>query len=160
MRQRIHLPHRDEYRRIVARVPADLEHACRRLASSEGWGLGDLWRSLIVLGACASYLTLGPSEPRKPASNIRFSSVLKEYLGGRAYAPRAGRRSKVMTVRLPAGVARILLLYSKLTSRLRSHTCARFLHAGLLIYLASEKRLAGNLETTRTVRAHANHHRR
>ena len=158
MRQRIQSPEEGGYSRIVARIPADLEHACRRLANSEGWMLGDLCRSLIVLGACGSYLTLRPSEPQKPTSDSRFSSLLKEYLGARAYAPRTGRRSKLMTVRLPTGVARMLLLYSKLASRLRSHVYARFLQAGLLIYLASEQRLAENLETARPrVGVDANH---
>ena len=142
MRQRIQLPESDAYSRIVARVPADLENACRRLANSEGWGLGDLCRSLIVLGACGSYLGLRSSEPTWSTSNSRSSSVLKEYFGARPYAPRTGRRSKIITVRLPTGVARSLLLYSRLASRLRSHVYARFLRAGLLKYLTSEQRLA------------------
>jgi len=146
MRQRIQLPERDEYVRIVARVPADLEHACRHLARSEGWILGDLCRSLIVLAACGSYLTLRSSEPSYSMSNGRSSSVLEQYLGARAYAPRSGRRSKLITVRLPAGVARMLALYSKLMARLRSHVYARFLQAGLLMYLTSEQRLIQSLK--------------
>jgi hypothetical protein len=146
MRQRIQLSERDEYARIVARVPADVDHACRRLANSEGWGLGDLCRSLIVLGATGSYLTLRSSEPPHSMSNGRSSSVLEEYLGVRAYAPRTGRRSKVMTVRLPTGVAGSLVLYSKLMARLRSHVYTRFLRAGLLMYLTSEQRLAESLK--------------
>jgi len=47
-----------------------------------------------------------------------------------------------MTAYLPTGVARSLALYSKLTSRLRSHVYTRFLQAGLLIYLTCEQRLA------------------
>jgi hypothetical protein len=35
MRQRIKLPERDEYTRIVARIPADREHACRLLAKAD-----------------------------------------------------------------------------------------------------------------------------
>jgi hypothetical protein len=146
MRQRIQLLERDDYVRIVAKVPADLEHACRRLANNEGWGLRDLCRSLIVLGACASYLTLRSSEPPQPMSDGRFSSVLKEYLGAQVYAPRTGRSSKVMTVRLPTGVARMLALYSQLIASLRSHVYTRLLRAGLLMYLTSEQRLAKNLK--------------
>ena len=161
MRQRIQLPERDEYSRIVARIPADLEQACRRLANSEGWGLGDLCRSLIMLGACGSYLTLRSSEPQQPMSDGRFSSVLKEYLGARTYAPRTGRRSKLITVRLPTGVARSLVLYSRLVSTLRSHVYARLLQAGLLMYLKSEQRLAESLQTASPrARADANHGRR
>ena len=161
MRQRIQLPERDEYSRIVARIPAHLDQACRRLAKIEGWELGDLCRNLIVLGACGSYLTLRSSEPQKPTSDSHFSSVLKQYLGARAYAPRTGRRSRLMTVRLPTGVARSLVLYSKLTSRLRSHVCARFLQAGLLIYLTAKLRLARSLETAHlAVGLGANHDRR
>ena len=146
MRQRIQLTERDEYVRIVARVPADLEHACRRLARSEGWILGDLCRSLIVLAACGSYLTLRSSEPTQPLSDGHSSGVLEQYLGARAYAPRTGRRSKLITVRLPTGVARMLALYSKLMARLRSHVYTRFLRAGLLMYLTSEQRLAESLK--------------
>jgi hypothetical protein len=161
MRQRIQLPERNEYSRIVARVPADLEHACRRLANGEGWALGDLCRSLIVLGACGSYLRLCSSEPQQPISDGRFSSLLKEYLGARAYAPRTGRRSKLITVRLPTGVARSLVLYSRLVSTLRSHVYARLLRAGLLMYLKSEQRLAESLQTASPRGgADANHCRR
>jgi hypothetical protein len=160
MRQRIQLPEKGEYSRIVARVPADLEQACRRLANSEGWRLGDLCRSLIVLGACGSYLTLHSSEPQQRMSDGRFSSVLKEYLGARAYAPRTGRRSKLITVRLPTGVARSLVLYSRLVSTMRSHVYARLLRAGLLMYLKSEQRLAESLQTASPrVGAEANHGR-
>jgi len=161
MRQRIQLPERDQYSRIVVRIPADLDQACRRLAKSEGWELGDICRSLVVLGACGSYLTLRPPEPQRPTSDNRFSSVAKEYLGARAYAPRTGRCSKLMTVRLPTGVARSLILYSKLTSRLRSHVYTRFLQAGLLMYLESEQRLAESLQKLGPrVGADANHDRR
>jgi hypothetical protein len=145
MRQRIQLTERDGYVRIVARVPANLEHACRRLARSEGWILGDLCRNLIVLAACGSYLASRSSEPSHSTSNGRFSSVLEQYLGARAYAPRTGRRSKLITVRLPTGVAGSLALYSKLMARLRSHVYTRFLRAGLLMYLTSEQRLAESL---------------
>jgi len=161
MRQRIQLPERDEYSRIVVRIPADLDQACRRLAKSEGWELGDICRSLVVLGACGSYLTLRPPEPQRPTSDNRFSSVAKEYLGARAYAPRTGRASKLMTVRLPTGVARSLALYSRLVSTLRSHVYARFLHAGLLMYLKSEQCLVESLQTAGPrVGADANHDRR
>jgi hypothetical protein len=161
MRQRIQLPEKNEYSRIVARVPADLERACRRLANGEGWALGDLCRNLIVLGACGSYLTLRPPEPQRPTSDNCFSSVAKEYLGARAYAPRTGRRSELMTVRLPTGVGRSLILYSKLTSRLRSHVYTRFLQAGLLMYLKSEQCLAESLQTASPRGgADANHCRR
>jgi hypothetical protein len=161
MRQRIQLPERNDYSRIVARVPADLEQECRRLANSERWALGDLCRSLIVLGACGSYLTLRSSEPQQPISDNRFSSVLKQYLGAQAYAPRTGRRSKLITVRLPTGVARSLILYSRLVSTLRSHVYARLLRAGLLMYLKSEQRLAESLQTLGPrAGADANHDRR
>jgi hypothetical protein len=161
MRRRTQLPEGDEYARIVARVPADLEHACRRLAHNEGWKLGDLCRSLIVLGACGSYLTLRSSEPQHPKSDGRFSSVLKEYLGAQAYAPRTVRCSRVMRVRLPSGVARMLTLYSKLMTSLRSHVYTRLLRAGLLMYLTSEKRLAETLNAASPrAGAGANHCRR
>jgi len=140
MRQRIQFSEKARYTRIVARIPADLEGACSRLSRSQGWELGDLYRCLILLGACGSYLALHSPKPSPPDS--RFSGVLERYLGGRAYAPRTGRRSKIMTAYLPIGVACSLALYSKLTSRLRSHVYARFLRAGLLIYLTCEQRLA------------------
>lgn len=146
MRQRIRFVQKGGYSRIVARIPADLEHACRRLAKGEGWELGDLYRCLIVLGACGSYLTLRSPEPREPMPDGRFPSVLREYLGGLAYAPKTGRRSKLMTAYLPTGVARSLALYSKLTLKLRSHAYTRLLQAGLLIYIESERRLVEGLE--------------
>jgi hypothetical protein len=142
MRQRIQFPEKARYARIVARIPADLERACSRLSKSQGWELGDLYRSLILLGACGSYLTLRPPKPSQQTPDNRFSSVLERYLGGRAYAPRTGRRSKIMTAYLPIGVARSLALYSELTLKLRSHVYTRFLQAGLLIYLTCEQRLA------------------
>jgi len=161
MRQRIQFVEKSRDSRIVARVPADLYQACSRLADSEGWELGDLYRSLTVLGACGSYLTLHASEPREPVSDDRFSSVLRQYLGGRVYAPRSGRRSKIITVYLPATVGRSLGLYSKLTSRLRSHVYARFLQAALLIYLTSKQRLAQSLEAAASrVSRDTNHDRR
>jgi len=87
--------------------------------------------------------------------------VLKEYLGARAYAPRTGRRSKLITVRLPTGVARSLLLYSRLVSTLRSHVYARLLQAGLLMYLKSQQRLAESLQAAGPrVGTDANHDRR
>lgn len=146
MRRRIQFAEKGKYGRAAARIPADLERACKRLASSEGWGLGDLYRSLILLGACGSYLTLRSSEPDEDTADARFPSVMKQYLGGRVYAPGTGRRSRIMTLYLPAGVARWLDLYSKLTSEMRSHVYARFLRAGLLIYLTSVRRLAEKLE--------------
>jgi len=148
MRRRIQFAEKGKYGRVAARIPADLERTCKRLASSEGWGLGDIYRSLIVLGACGSYLTLRPSERHEHTSDASFSSVTKQYLGGRLYAPRSGRRSRIITVYLPTGVARWLALYSKLTSELRSHVYARFLRAGLLIYVTSEQRLAEKLEAS------------
>jgi hypothetical protein len=107
---------------------------------------------LIVLGASGSYLTLHSSQHPYSMSNGRSPSVLKQYLGARAYAPRIGRRSKLITIRLPTGVARMLALYSKLMTRLRSHVYARFLQAGLLIYLTSEQCLveSHNATSTRT----------
>jgi hypothetical protein len=89
---------------------------------------------------------LRSSEPAQPVSDGRSSGVLEQYLGARAYAPRTGRRSKLITVRLPTGVARMLALYSKLMARLRSHVYTRFLRAGLLMYLTSEQRLAESLK--------------
>lgn len=142
MRQRIQFPEKARYTRIVARIPADLERACSRLSKSQGWELGDLCRSLILLGACGSYLTLRSPKPSPPTPDNRFSGVLERYLGGRAYAPRTGRRSKIMTAHLPIGVARSLALYSKLTLKLPSHVYTRFLRAGLLIYITCEQRLA------------------
>jgi hypothetical protein len=144
MRQRIQFAEKARYTRIVARIPADLERACRRLSKSQGWELGDLHRSLILLGACGSYLVLRSAKPSQ--LDKRFSGVLERYLGGRAYAPRTGRRSRIMTAYLPIGVASSLALYSKLTSRLRSHVYARFLQAGLLIYLTCQQRLVKALE--------------
>jgi len=143
MRQRIQFPEKARYTRIVARIPADLQRACSCLSQSQGWGLGDLYRSMILLGACGSYLTLRSAKASaKRMPDSRFSGVLERYLGGRAYAPRTGRRSKIMTAYLPIGVARSLALYSKLTSKLPSHVYARFLRGGLLIYLTCEQRLA------------------
>jgi hypothetical protein len=142
MRQRIQFVEKARYARIVARIPADLERACSRVSKSQGWELGDLYRSLILLGACGSYLTLQPPKSPQPKQDNRFSSVLERYLGGRAYAPRTGRRSKIMTAYLPIGVAHSLALYSELTSKLPSHVYTRFLRAGLLIYLTCEQRLA------------------
>jgi hypothetical protein len=101
---------------------------------------------LIVLGASGSYLTLHSSRPPYAISNGRSPTVLRQYLGAQAYAPRIGRGSKLITVRLPSGVARMLALYSKLMTRLRSHVYARFLQAGLLIYLTSEERLVEGLK--------------
>jgi hypothetical protein len=142
MRQRIRFAEKGRYARIVARIPADLERACSRLSKSQGWELGDLYRSLILLGACGSYLTLRPPKPSQRTPDDRFSGVLERYLGGRAYTPRTGRRSKIMTAYLPIGVARSLALYSKLTTKLPSHVYTRFLRAGLLIYVRCEQRLA------------------
>jgi hypothetical protein len=148
MRQRIQFPEKARYTRIVARIPADLGQACSRLSKSQGWELGDLYRSLILLGAWGSYLTLRSPKPSQPTPDSSFSGVLERHLGGRAYAPRTGRRSKIMTAYLPIGVARWLDLYSKLTSRLRSHVYTRFLRAGLLIYLTCEQRLAEALRAS------------
>jgi len=161
MRQRIQFPEKARYARIVARIPADLERACSRLSKSQGWELGDLYLSLILLGACGSYLTLrSPKAPQLTQDN-RFSSVLERYLGGRAYAPRTGRRSKIMTAYLPIGVARSLVLYSELTSKLPSHVYTRFLRAGLLIYITCERRLAEALGASgRRVSANTNSDRR
>lgn len=113
---------------------------------TEGWELGDLYRSLIVLGACGSYLTLRSSRPREAASDSDLRSVLGEYLGGRVYAPRSGRRSGLVAVSLPAAVARSLALYAQLMSELRSHVYTRLLRAGLLIYVRSAQSLVESLE--------------
>ena len=133
----------------------------KRLSGVGPEGLGDLYRSLILLGACGSYLTLrSPKAPQLTQDN-RFSSVLERYLGGRAYAPRTGRRSKIMTAYLPIGVARSLVLYSELTSKLPSHVYTRFLRAGLLIYITCERRLAEALGASgRRVSANTNSDRR
>ena len=147
MRHRIQFLGKTEYIRIVARIPADLEQACRRLVHNEGWELGDLYRSLILLGACGSFLTLRSSKPRDFASDSHFPSVLKQYLGRRAYAPRTGKPAKLMTVRVPTRLAHLLAAYSNLTGRLRSHTYARLLRAGLLVYVKSEQELVERLET-------------
>lgn len=146
LRRRIQFCEKTEYVRIVARIPADLEQSCRRLARNEGWELGDLFRSLILLGACGSFLTLRSSKPQDFASDRRFLSVLKQYLGRRAYAPRTGKPSRLMTVCSPTRLAHLLAVYSNLTGRLRSHTYARLLRAGLLVYVTSQRELIDSLE--------------
>jgi len=81
MHERIQFLQKPRYSRIVARIPADLEQVCRRLVRNEGWELGDLFRSLILLGACGSFLTLRSSKPRgfvrQPLSE-RAEAVLGE----------------------------------------------------------------------------------
>jgi hypothetical protein len=146
MHERIQFREKTKYGRIVARIPADLEQACRHLVRNEGWELGDLYRSLILLGACGSFLTLRSRKSRESPSGSGFPSVLKQYLGRRVYAPRTGKRSTLMTVCLPKRLAYLLTEYSNLSSRLRSHTYARLLRAGLIIYLTSEHELADSLE--------------
>jgi len=146
MHERIQFREKTKYSRIVARIPADLEQACRHLVRNEGWELGDLYRGLILLGACGSFLTLRSSKSRELASESSFPSVLKQYLGRRMYAPRTGKRSRLMTVCLPGRLAHLLVAYSNLSGRLRSHTYARLLRAGLLVYLTSERGLVDSLE--------------
>jgi hypothetical protein len=102
---------------------------------------------VILLGACGSFLTLCSSKPRDFASDSHFPSVLKQYLGRRAYAPRSGKPAKLMTVRVPTRLAHLLAAYSNLTGRLRSHMYARLLRAGLLVYVKSEQELVERLET-------------
>jgi len=146
MHQRIQFLEKTRYSRIVARIPADLEQTCRRLVRNEGWELGDLCRSLILLGACGSFLILRSPKRQEFTSDSGFPSVLKQYLGRRAYAPRTGKRSKLITVSLPTRLAHLLAAYSNLTGRVRSHTYARLLRAGLLVYVRSEQELIDNLK--------------
>jgi hypothetical protein len=160
MHERIQLREKPRYRRIVARIPADLDQACRHLALSEGWGLGDLHRSLILVGACGSFLTLRPPRSREPQSGGSFPSVLRRYLGKRMYAPRTGKRSKLITACLPRRVADLLAEYSSLSGRLRSHTYARLLRAGLLVYLTSEQELFRALAASDRGSVDQNHGRR
>ena len=161
MRQRIQVSERDGYVRIVARVPADLEHACRRLARSEGWILGDLCRSLIVLAACGSYLTLRSSEPR---TRCRMAALRACWNSTWEHEPTPlgpeDARSSSRSACRPASPAS-LALYSKLMARLRSHVYTRFLRAGLLMYLTSEQRLAESLKAASPrASVDANHCRR
>lgn len=156
MHERIQLREKAKYGRIVARIPADLDQACRHLALSEGWGLGDLHRSLILVGACGSFLTLRRPKSRKPLSSSSFPSMLRQYLGKRMYAPRTGKRSRLITVSLPRRVADVLAKYSALSGRLRSHTYARLLRAGLLVYLTSEQELVRALTASNQVTAGQN----
>ena len=146
MHERIQLREKTKYGRIVARIPADLDQACRRLVCDEGWELGDLCRGLILLGACGSFLTLRSPKFGELASESPFPRVLKQYLGRRMYAPRIGKRSRLVTVCLPRRLAHLLVAYSNLSGRLRSHTYARLLRAGLLLYLTSEQKLVDSLE--------------
>lgn len=157
MHERIQLREKAKYGRIVARIPADLDQACRHLALSEGWGLGDLHRSLILVGACGSFLTLRPAKSPEPPSSSSFPSILRQYLGKRMYAPRTGKRSRLITVSLPRRVADLLAKYSTLSGRLRSHTYARLLRAGLLVYLTSEQELVRALTASKQVTAGQNH---
>jgi len=69
MHECIQFREKAKYSRIAVRIPADLERACRHLAHNEGWGLGDLYRSLIVLGASGSFLMLRSRKSRE------FSSI-------------------------------------------------------------------------------------
>lgn len=121
MRQRIQFYEKSKYSRIVARIPADLERACRRLVQNEGWELGDLYRSLILLGACGSFLTLRSLRPGDSASDRRFPSVLKQYLGRRAYAP-------------------------SFVFQLDWQVALTYVRAGLLVYVTSEQELADSIE--------------
>lgn len=146
MHERIQFSEKSRYSRIVARIPADLEQACRHLVRNEGWELGDLYRGLILVGACGSFLTLRPPKPREPRSGSEFPSTLKQYLGKQMYAPRTGKRSRLITVSLPERLADLLVKYSSLSGRLRSHTYARLLRAGLLVYLTSERALVESIE--------------
>jgi hypothetical protein len=160
MHECIQLREKAKYTRIVARIPADLDQACRHLAHNEGWGLGDLHRNLILLGACGSFLTLRPPKSPEPSSDSSFPSVLRQYLGKRMYAPRTGRRSRLITVSLPRRVADLLADYSTLSDRLRSHTYARLLRAGLLVYLTSEQELLRALAASNRASVDQNHERR
>jgi hypothetical protein len=160
MHECIQLCEKSKYGRIVARIPADLDQACRHLAHSEGWGLGDLHRSLILIGACGSFLTLRPPKTREPPLDSSFPTVLRQYLGKRMYAPRTGRRSRLITVSLPRRVADLLANYSTLSGRLRSQTYARLLRAGLLVYLTSEQELLRALANPNRVSVGQNHERR
>lgn len=81
MHERIQFREKTKYSRIVARIPTDLEQACRHLAYNEGWELGDLYRSLILLGACGSFLTLRSRKSRELPSGSSFPSLLKRYWG-------------------------------------------------------------------------------
>jgi hypothetical protein len=160
MHERIQLREKAKYSRIVARIPADLDKACRHLALSEGWGLGNLHRSLILVGACGSFLTLRPPRSGERLSGGSFPSVLRQYLRKRMYAPRTRKRSKLITVCLPKRVADLLAQYSSLSGRLRSHTYARLLRAGLLVYLTSEQELFRALAASDRVTVDQNHQRR
>ena len=160
MHECIQLREKGKYSRIVARIPADLDLACRHLAHNEGWGLGDLHRSLILVGACGSFLTLRPPRYREPLSGSSFPSMLRQYLGKRMYAPRTGKRSRLITVSLPRRVADLLAKYSSLSGRLRSHTYARLLRAGLIVYLTSEQELLRAIAASNRVTVGQNHARR
>ncbi len=160
MHECIQFREKAKYGRIVARIPADLDQACRHLAHNEGWGLGDLRRSLILVGACGSFLTLRPAKSPGPPSGSSFPSILKQYLGKRMYAPRTGKRSRLITVSLPKRMANLLAEYSSLSGRLRSHTYARLLRAGLLVYLTSEQELVRALAASNRVTLGQNHERR
>ncbi len=150
MRERIRLHQKSRYSRIAARIPADLDQACRRLVRNEGWELGDLHRSLILLGACGSFLALRSRRSRDSKSSGSFPRIVKEYLGGRMYSPRTGQRSRLVTVSLPERLAALLTSYSRLSGRLRSHTYARLLRAGLLVYLTSQGTLVDGLKAADT----------
>jgi hypothetical protein len=57
MRERIRFRERAKNSLIAARIRIDLDQACTHLVRNEGWGLGDLYRNLILHGACGYFLT-------------------------------------------------------------------------------------------------------
>ena len=147
MHECIQFREKTKYSRIAVRIPADLERACRQLAHNEGWRLGDLYRGLIVLGASGSFLMLRSRKSREFSLGSGFPSVLKQFLGRRVYAPRTGKRLRLVTICLPNRLAYFVTEYSNLSGRMRSHMYTRLLRAGLIVYLTGEHELVDRLKT-------------
>jgi hypothetical protein len=130
-----------------------------RLALSEGWEISDLTRSLIVLAATTTWLTLTNQKNldvlREIAALGRMRSALGSLVPGdvqrRPYPiTRSSGDSDVLTLILPDKFAEFLQSFAAAKMVSKNDLCRSLLTKGLLLYFAAEQRLLRALQSQRT----------
>ncbi len=130
-----------------------------RLALSEGWEISDLTRSLIVLAATTTWLTLTNQKNldvlREIAALGRMRNALGRLVPGdvqrRPYPiVRSIGDSDVLTLILPVKFAEFLESFAAAKMISKNDLCRSLMTKGLLLYLTAEKRLLQALQSQRT----------
>jgi hypothetical protein len=131
------------YVTLTIRVPEHAVHQAREVAKISEWHLADFLRTLICLGAVFFLLSFD-SEERLGAATVlpgdldllKLSRSFSLRFSKRRYKFRTpGRKSKLVTIRLPRGIHQMAASYAERMKVSRNEVYSKSIQQGLLIYL-------------------------